>query len=98
MLTITSAQTTKNGRSSDANRPSTDVSESTPPISGPQTSPRLAVMTTRLMARTFCSSLLHMSMKAAWAIGWLPAVKPEIIRATTSSVRLPTNSDTIVRT
>ncbi len=77
-VTKTRTAATMNGNSSVAQRPITAVSLKSPAIRGPATSPSAEAATTLPIFRVRSSSFRLISISAAWAIGWLPAVKPEM--------------------
>lgn len=85
-----------NGNQRDAMPPTRDASEKTPPMTGPARRPMLAASTMRLRLCDFSCSSVDRSTMPAWAIGWVPAVKPVTARPASSSAKLPTTTPTIV--
>src|SRR6202522_520577 len=69
------------------NQHNTLLSESKPPIKGPTINPTETKNKIRPILRALSSGVLRSTM-AAWAIDWLPAVKPAMTRPNISKAKL----------
>jgi hypothetical protein len=71
-------------------------SDRTPPMTGPRTIPTESASVSRLMLRARCDSE-ERSDTAAWAIGWLPAIRPDRKRPNSSSATLRSTMPAAIR-